>query len=67
MNTHQKGRQIASERDYQPDRPASSPTTARPGSDHKVLVIAQRLKRREELWHPEDERMPVADGHANNE
>ena len=35
-------------------RPARRPTKARPGSNKKVNVLARRLDRREELWHPDD-------------
>lgn len=45
--------------DYQPDGPASEPTTARPGTRDKVRVLRARVERCEHLWHAEDERMPI--------
>lgn len=35
-------------------RPASKPTTARPGTKDKVAVLAARVVAGEELWHPAD-------------
>ena len=31
-----------------------SPTGAVPGSDEKVTILAERLRRGEPLWHPSD-------------
>lgn len=38
-------------------RPASRPTSARPGSEEKVEVLRQRVEAGEALWHPDDERV----------
>jgi hypothetical protein len=32
----------------------SEPTDARPGSEAKVLVLIERARRRQALWHPDD-------------
>ena len=34
--------------------PASSPTSAMPGSKEKIGVLAERMANGEELWHPDD-------------
>lgn len=39
-------------------RPASRPTTADPGSRDKVLALAERNERGEELWHEDDVELP---------
>ncbi|QEL14628.1 hypothetical protein PX52LOC_01520 [Limnoglobus roseus] len=36
------------------NRPKAEPTTATPGSDAKIEVLAQRAERGERLWHPRD-------------
>jgi hypothetical protein len=33
------------------------PTTCQPGSTEKIVVLADRFARREELFHPEDSRL----------
>jgi hypothetical protein len=30
------------------------PTTALPGSPEKIAILAERAKRRQSLWHPDD-------------
>ena len=45
--------------DFEPAQVASdrfSPTGAVPGSDEKVSILAERLRRGEPLWHPSDRR-----------
>lgn len=32
-------------------------TDAEPGSEEKIRVLAERVRRRESLWHPEDARV----------
>lgn len=39
-----------------PTRPASCPTSYRPGSEGKVRELAARLERGERLFHPDDAR-----------
>ncbi len=39
-----------------PGNPPSDPTTAPPGSDAKIAVMAARYKRRQRLFHPVDVR-----------
>jgi len=41
------------DRDFSP-RPAAEPTTARPGTPEKIEVMAARLQRGEEIFHPDD-------------
>lgn len=36
------------------DRPLPKPTRARPGSPAKIDVLAERVSRRETLFHPRD-------------
>lgn len=35
-------------------RPASRPTSARPGSPQKIAVLRERFENGEELFHPQD-------------
>lgn len=44
------------EPDFRNEKPASTPTSALPGTAAKIAVIMERLARGESLWHPEDER-----------
>ena len=39
---------------YGPARLPAYPVMARPGSQEKMAVLAERYERREELWHPQD-------------
>jgi hypothetical protein len=41
-------------------RPLSQPTRALPGTEDKVLVLIARLGRGEELWHPDDSPLVIA-------
>jgi hypothetical protein len=48
---------------FEPDAPASAPsdiaqkaTTAMPGTEEKLVVLAERLQRGLPLWHPADRR-----------
>jgi hypothetical protein len=34
--------------------PASTPTDAPPGSEEKILVLMERARLRQDLWHPQD-------------
>ena len=34
--------------------PTAEPTAAQPGSADKVRILAERMERGEELWHPGD-------------
>ena len=43
-------------------RPASQPTTARPGTAEKIAVLAARLEAGEELWHADDATLDGAVG-----
>lgn len=47
--------------------PAAGPTDALPGSLEKVLVLKQRARRGEELWHPNDATLggPVENDQTN--
>jgi hypothetical protein len=40
-------------------RPAKTATYARPGSVEKIAVLAARAERGEELYHPDDETIPL--------
>jgi len=40
---------------------SSGPTTALPGSEEKIRVLAQRARLGVPLWHPLDARLPLAD------
>lgn len=40
-------------------RPATKATLARPGSIEKIAVLAARAERGEELYHPDDETIPL--------
>lgn len=41
---------------FNPPLPAE-PTDAVPGSEEKILVLMERVRRRESLWHPDDCRL----------
>ncbi len=43
--------------EYEP-KPASEPTTARPGTKQKVEVLRARVELGETLWHPLDDDTP---------
>jgi len=45
-------------RRFQP-KPASAPTTAKPGSSEKIAVLRARIERGEHLWHPSDNQTPL--------
>jgi hypothetical protein len=36
-----------------------TPTSAAPGSEEKVLVLMERARKRQSLWHPADTPMDV--------
>jgi hypothetical protein len=35
---------------------ASRPTQAEPGTPEKLAILAERYKRRQQLWNPEDKK-----------
>ncbi|QVL31120.1 hypothetical protein KIH39_20045 [Telmatocola sphagniphila] len=35
-----------------------APTSATPGSAEKIAILAERVRNRQELWHPSDARIP---------
>lgn len=45
--------------DYEPKRKPKNPTIFRPGSYEKVLILRQRAEDEEELYHPDDAKIPV--------
>lgn len=41
-------------------KPASQPTSARPGSSEKIEILRERVSMGESLWHPDDNATPKA-------
>ena len=43
--------------------PATFPTDARPGSEEKIAILAERVRLKQALWHPHDATLagPVAE------
>lgn len=44
-----------------------APTSARPGSDEKINVLAARYAAGKPLWHPDDELSHRADGETTRD
>lgn len=49
-----------------PARPAQAATQAQPGSEEKIRVLCERYKNQEELWHPDDNRLPLVRFHGHD-
>jgi hypothetical protein len=60
---------VGSDDGYEPPPPADEfvPCPARPGSDEKMRALQERVKAGLPLWHPADERMPVAEEPAHHD
>jgi len=53
MNLFQHIFERGDDAEFEP-RPAERPTTARPGTAEKIVVLAARVEAGEDLWHPND-------------
>jgi hypothetical protein len=42
------------------------PTTHRPGTEEKIVVLANRFAAGEKLYHPEDEKIPIVKHHSDS-
>lgn len=53
----------AARKDREPPLPTkqpAEPTSARPGTEEKILALAARVERGEHLWHPDDAKLSLS-------